>query len=123
MLRINSGGTTSWLLRLPLRIQLQAVALPGEIYYSYLSIFIRSSPNLEAPVEARYYSRFGTMTTKVEPTSFQEKDPAPLEEAQLDVPPLENPQKGRWERSWPTIACGAGLFSDGYLNGVCVPSC
>lgn len=31
--------------------------------------------------------------------------------------PLENTQKGRWERSWPTIACGAGLFSDGYLNG------
>ena len=31
--------------------------------------------------------------------------------------PLENLQKGRWERSWPTIACGAGLFSDGYLNG------
>ena len=31
--------------------------------------------------------------------------------------PLENVQKGRWERSWPTIACGAGLFSDGYLNG------
>ena len=31
--------------------------------------------------------------------------------------PLENLQKGRWERSWPTLACGAGLFSDGYLNG------
>jgi len=26
--------------------------------------------------------------------------------------------KGRWERLWPVIACGAGLFSDGYLNGV-----
>jgi hypothetical protein len=31
--------------------------------------------------------------------------------------PLEETGKGRWERSWPTIACGAGLFSDGYLNG------
>lgn len=31
--------------------------------------------------------------------------------------PLEDHQKSRWERSWPTIACGAGLFSDGYLNG------
>jgi hypothetical protein len=30
--------------------------------------------------------------------------------------------KTRWERSWPTIACGAGLFSDGYLNGVCLPT-
>lgn len=41
-------------------------------------------------------------------------DPIPIEEI-----PLENTEKSRWERSWPTIACGAGLFSDGYLNGVC----
>ena len=27
-------------------------------------------------------------------------------------------QKSQWERLWPVIACGAGLFSDGYLNGV-----
>jgi hypothetical protein len=26
--------------------------------------------------------------------------------------------KGTWDRLWPVIACGAGLFSDGYLNGV-----
>jgi hypothetical protein len=26
--------------------------------------------------------------------------------------------KSRWERSWPVIAAGAGLFSDGYLNNV-----
>jgi hypothetical protein len=45
---------------------------------------------------------------------------APLKEAPAGIVPLDTPQKGRWERSWPTIACGAGLFSDGYLNGVCV---
>lgn len=27
-------------------------------------------------------------------------------------------EKSKWERLWPVIACGAGLFSDGYLNGV-----
>lgn len=32
--------------------------------------------------------------------------------------PLDALPKGRWERSWPVIACGAGLFSDGYLNGI-----
>jgi len=32
--------------------------------------------------------------------------------------PLEQIPKGRWERSWPTIACGAGLFSDGYVQSV-----
>lgn len=49
-----------------------------------------------------------------------EKAPAPANEAALDLPPLDELPKGRWERAWPTIACGAGLFSDGYLNGVCV---
>lgn len=37
------------------------------------------------------------------------------------APPLENVEKSRWERSWPTIACGAGLFSDGYLQAVIGP--
>jgi len=32
--------------------------------------------------------------------------------------PIEDSGKGRWERLWPVIACGAGLFSDGYLNAV-----
>ena len=38
-------------------------------------------------------------------------------EIEVHGAPLENYEKGRWERSWPTIACGAGLFSDGYVNG------
>ncbi|OCK81658.1 MFS general substrate transporter [Lepidopterella palustris CBS 459.81] len=31
---------------------------------------------------------------------------------------LVETNKSSWERLWPVIACGAGLFSDGYLNGV-----
>ena len=42
---------------------------------------------------------------------------AERDETAIHGAPLEDVQKGRWERSWPTIACGAGLFSDGYLNG------
>lgn len=38
--------------------------------------------------------------------------------ADVENPPLENREKSRWERSWPVIACGAGLFSDGYLQSV-----
>ncbi|PGG96588.1 hypothetical protein GX51_07750 [Blastomyces parvus] len=30
----------------------------------------------------------------------------------------EDTPKTRWERVWPVIACGAGLFSDGYLNNI-----
>jgi hypothetical protein len=52
----------------------------------------------------------------------EEKGPAPVNEAALDLPPLDELPKGRWERAWPTIACGAGLFSDGYLNGVSIQS-
>lgn len=32
--------------------------------------------------------------------------------------PLANIPKSRWERMWPVIACGSGLFSDGYINNV-----
>ena len=39
-------------------------------------------------------------------------------DAQIHEKPLDATPKSRWERSWPVIACGAGLFSDGYLNGV-----
>jgi hypothetical protein len=52
--------------------------------------------------------------------TMEEKGTAPIDEHPLDLPQLDQLPKGRWERAWPTIACGAGLFSDGYLNGVCV---
>jgi hypothetical protein len=32
--------------------------------------------------------------------------------------PLEVSTKTWWQRRAPVIACGSGLFSDGYLNGV-----
>jgi hypothetical protein len=32
--------------------------------------------------------------------------------------PSAETQKSRWERLWPVMACGAGLFSDGYVNNV-----
>lgn len=38
----------------------------------------------------------------------------------LEVP-LENPEKSTWERLWPAMACGAGLFSDGYLQAAIGP--
>ncbi|CAO1597059.1 glycerophosphoinositol permease [Xanthoria calcicola] len=51
-----------------------------------------------------------------------ERESSPAGESAVDYDHdavvLIDPQKSRWERSWPTIACGAGLFSDGYLNGV-----
>lgn len=32
--------------------------------------------------------------------------------------PLADIPKSRWDRLWPVMACGAGLFSDGYINNV-----
>ncbi|CZT45853.1 related to GIT1-Glycerophosphoinositol transporter also able to mediate low-affinity phosphate transport [Rhynchosporium secalis] len=31
---------------------------------------------------------------------------------------MENTGMNRWEKLWPVMACGAGLFSDGYVNNV-----
>lgn len=41
--------------------------------------------------------------------------PACNDERRQSVP-LAQLEKSRWERLWPSFACGAGLFSDGYLN-------
>jgi len=46
-------------------------------------------------------------------------EPAPAEvDAQFPTPAYKETDKSFWDRIWPVIACGAGLFSDGYLNGV-----
>lgn len=37
----------------------------------------------------------------------------------VDEAPVESTEKTWWQRRAPVIACGSGLFSDGYLNGVC----
>ena len=45
----------------------------------------------------------------------------PASEGEASLPrrgSIATTEKGRWERMWPVIACGAGLFSDGYLNNV-----
>lgn len=64
------------------------------------------------------------MSLRSQPEPYlAEKGPDPSAEAPVELPPLEQSSKGRWERAWPTIACGAGLFSDGYLNGVSVLCC
>jgi len=34
-----------------------------------------------------------------------------------DIPPLES-NLPTWKKMMPVIACGAGLFSDGYINNV-----
>lgn len=62
------------------------------------------------------------MADTEDPTKMPSHRPSDPKDAQVDIaPPLENVEKSRWERSWPTIACGAGLFSDGYLQAVIGP--
>ncbi|KAI9712699.1 MAG: hypothetical protein M1820_001320 [Bogoriella megaspora] len=54
-----------------------------------------------------------TFSKKIDPSSaVPVEEDAPRRESLVATP------KGRWERLWPVIACGAGLFSDGYLNSV-----
>jgi hypothetical protein len=45
---------------------------------------------------------------------FEKSDAA----APIDETPVEVTTKTWWQRRAPVIACGSGLFSDGYLNGV-----
>jgi hypothetical protein len=56
----------------------------------------------------------------------EKKDTFPLEETSPndgrgvfpDDIPVAELQKSFWSRLWPVFACGAGLFSDGYLQSV-----
>lgn len=71
-------------------------------------------------IRLSHHNNILNMDLKPDPReSLKQAAPTLSEDGPLDLP-IEAPQKGRWERAWPTIACGAGLFSDGYLNGVCV---
>ncbi|EPE25474.1 MFS general substrate transporter [Glarea lozoyensis ATCC 20868] len=52
---------------------------------------------------------------------FGSKKPVAETEAEpytQNVDPLAEIPKTRWERIWPAMACGSGLFSDGYINNV-----
>lgn len=49
------------------------------------------------------------VTEQVDPALDQQRDPL------ADIP------KTKWQRAMPVIACGSGLFSDGYINNVCHP--
>jgi len=33
--------------------------------------------------------------------------------------PLAAVPKSKWQRIWPVLACGAGLFAEGYVQSVC----
>lgn len=55
------------------------------------------------------FSKKGNHVAQVDSSSDQYGDPL------ADIP------KTRWERLWPVMACGAGLFSDGYINNVTNP--
>ena len=43
-----------------------------------------------------------------------EPDTDAVEQRRASLTDIEKPF---WQRIWPVIGCGAGLFSDGYLNG------
>jgi hypothetical protein len=35
--------------------------------------------------------------------------------------PLASTPKNKWEKIWPVLACGSGLFAEGYVQSVCPP--
>ena len=54
---------------------------------------------------------FNKSQGKTVATTDDSPDRAPAERHSSHAVPLESVEKSRWERSWPVIACGAGLFS------------
>ena len=54
------------------------------------------------------------------PFSKKSVDVAAVDSGSDHADPLAELPKTRWERLWPALACGAGLFSDGYINNVSI---
>ncbi|CAG8961007.1 hypothetical protein HYFRA_00002547 [Hymenoscyphus fraxineus] len=52
---------------------------------------------------------------KTTPVVDGDSEPEPYVQ---NVDHLASTSKTRWERMWPAMACGSGLFSDGYINNV-----
>lgn len=57
------------------------------------------------------------MFRKKEPaTAVSDTSPSP----ELNEDPLAALPKNKWEKIWPVLACGSGLFAEGYVQSVCV---
>lgn len=41
-----------------------------------------------------------------------------VNEGDIDIETVARSEKSFYQRVWPVLASGAGLFSDGYINGV-----
>ncbi|KAG9245523.1 MFS phospholipid transporter-like protein Git1 [Calycina marina] len=48
----------------------------------------------------------------------QEADVTAVDSGSDHNDPLANTGKSQWQRIWPVLVCGGGLFSDGYINNV-----
>jgi hypothetical protein len=53
---------------------------------------------------------------KIEPQAASIND-SPSTEDHDD--PLATVPKNKWEKIWPVLACGSGLFAEGYVQSVC----
>lgn len=49
---------------------------------------------------------------------FNSDTPAAVDGDAPVVDTLADNDKSFWNKIWPVMACGAGLFSDGYINNV-----
>jgi len=38
---------------------------------------------------------------------------------ELNEDPLATVPKNKWGKIWPVLACGSGLFAEGYVQSVC----
>ena len=51
-------------------------------------------------------------------TAASDTSPVP----ELNEDPLASIPKNKWQKIWPVLACGSGLFAEGYVQSVRVAS-
>jgi hypothetical protein len=53
---------------------------------------------------------------------FRKKEPEAVvanTAPELNEDPLATVPKNKWQKIWPVLACGSGLFAEGYVQSVC----
>lgn len=82
--------------------------------------FVNNLSQARSPATAffSFFSMVDTMANARDEKVSNLTTTSPEEGRQIDDDPIAHTEKTFWERSWPVFACGAGLWSDGYLQYV-----
>jgi hypothetical protein len=75
--------------------------------------FIKTSTSALSTLQSHQSSKMNLFRKKEAETAVTDTAP------ELNEDPLATVPKNKWGKIWPVLACGSGLFAEGYVQSVC----